>query len=167
MKHTSKPLFEFSSRRLAYEGIHSLYNDQEKRTRIAEAFCSMIRMFSDVYDAVPVSCIAIWQAALEQWDALELDARIDTLAQEYLDTLPRDAYDFVKEKIETSLTVCREALEDVHEAQRENPKPILTFFSKVLAIGIYFFERVRHFLQELVEKEEESTQEWDEHAAAA
>ncbi len=164
---TSNPLFEFSSRLLAYEGIHSLYNDQEKRARIAEAFCNMTRTLSNVYEAVPDSCIAIWQATLEQWDALELDARIDALAQEYLDTLPKDAYNFVEEKIETNLTVCREALEDVREAQRENPKPILEFFSKVLTIGIYFFERMRHFLQKLVEKEEESKPDWDEHETAA
>ncbi len=89
---------------------------------------------------------------LKQWDTLDLDARIDALAQAYLDTLPKDAYDFAKEKIENRLTACGEALADLQETHRETPQPLFEFFTKLLAIGIHFFERVRYFLQSLIDK---------------
>jgi hypothetical protein len=142
---TASPVFKFLNKLLAYEVLQNLF-DAEKRDKIAEALCSTTKMLSDIYAAVPDKCAAIWEGVLAKRDTWELDERIDALVKGYLTTLPKDAHGLLKEKVETGLVACREALKDVQDAYQENPQPRLAFLSNILGLSVRFFERLQSVL---------------------
>ncbi len=158
--HSNNRQFEPLTRLLTYEGIHSIYEgmhsvytDPEKREKIVEALRGVTNVLADMYEMIPAHCIDTWQATLKKLDNLALDNSIHTFAQEYIYTFPSEAYGFLNNKIEVSLVACKQALEDLKEAQRVTPSPLFGFFSNLLSIGLRFFERVSHLLQPLVDKQ--------------
>ncbi len=136
-----------------YESMASVYQDTEKTEKIAEALRKVTGVLANVYDTIPTQCLDAWQSTLKQLDTLALDKSINTFAHEYLNTVPTKAYGALKQKIQTNLEACRQALDDIQEAHKATPSPIFEFFTRFLTIGTRFYEQLNVLLQSLIEKQ--------------
>ncbi len=159
----ANPLFEPFARLLCYEGIHSIYEgiqsiytDTQRREKIAQAMQSVTQVLADIYETIPADYINTWQSALQKLDNTKLNESINTFTQQYLEAFPKETYGFLKEKAQTSIKACQQALEDLKEAHRTAPNPLFEFFTRLLTVGMQFFERLNVLLQEIMEKQNSS-----------
>ncbi len=150
-------LFESFTKLLSYEGINSIYEGMRSvytdLEKITQAFHGIMQVLTDVYEIIPEHCIYAWQAKLKQLCTRAIDESINTFAQQYLNTFPSKSYGFLKQKAQTNLESCHQALKDLKKAHVVAPSLLFEFFTCLLTVGMRFFECLNDLLQPLVEKQ--------------